>query len=155
MDGTTLEALPLRIYTIGYTRKTARDFFEELLSIDARYLVDIRVHNSSHLASFTKKGHIEFFLQNLTDLVYVEQPLLAPSEEMFKRYRSDGNWTYYESRYAQLMRDRRVAEEIDQSLFRDGAVLLCGEPTPERCHRRLAAEFLRDELFPSAQIVHI
>ena len=145
----------MQIYTIGYTRKTARKFFTELLAIDARSLVDIRLHNRSHLASYTKKEHIEFFVQELTDLAYVELPLLAPSEEMFKRFRRDGDWDSYESRYAQLMRDRRVKEEVDQPLFRDGAVLLCGEPTPERCHRRLAAEFLRAELFPEAHIVHI
>ena len=145
----------MSIYTIGFTGKTAREFFEKLRSIDAKYLVDIRLHNNSQLAGFTKKGNIEYFTEQLTDLTYVEAPILAPSEEMFKQYRKDRDWPLYENRYVQLMKDRDVVQEIDHSLFKDGAVLLCSEPAPEQCHRRLAAEFLRDEAFPGLRIEHL
>ena len=48
-----------------------------------------------------------------------------------------------------------MTSEIDRSYFDGGAVLLCSEPKPERCHRRLAAEYLRDELFEEVCIIHI
>ncbi len=60
-----------------------------------------------------------------------------------------------EARYMGLMAERNVIEEIDRDLFANGATLLCTEPTPERCHRRLAAEYLQGQLFPSAAIVHL
>ena len=145
----------MKIYTIGFTGKTAREFFETLQGLDARYLLDIRIRNNSQLAGFTKKGNIEYFIEKLTSLIYLELPLFAPSKEMFKQYRKDGDWPIYEQKYLQLMNDRKVAQEVDKTLFEDGAVLLCSEPTPEKCHRRLAAEFLRDEVFKEAFISHI
>ena len=145
----------MTIYTIGFTGKTARDFFETLRGVDAKYLLDIRLNNNSQLASFTKKGNIEYLTEQLTALEYVELPILAPSKEMFKEYREDKDWPTYEARYLQLIHDRGAAKEVDQKLFIDGAVLLCSEPTAERCHRRLAAEYLRDEIFRETRILHV
>ena len=145
----------MKIYTIGFTRKTAREFFEALDGVDARYLLDIRLHSNSQLAGFTKKGNIEYFTERLTSLVHVELPLLAPSESMFRRYRADKDWPVYEARYMSLMAERNVEEEVDRELFADGATLLCTEPTPERCHRRLAAEYVQQLIFPNAAIVHL
>ena len=145
----------MKIYTMGFTGKTAREFFEKLQETDAKYLLDIRIHNNSQLAGFTKKGNIEYFIERLTSLIYQKLPLFAPSEEMFKQYRKDGDWSTYEQKYLQLMKDRKVAQETDKTLFENGVVLLCSEPTPEKCHRRLAAEFLRDEVFKEAFISHI
>ena len=140
---------------MGFTGKTAREFFEKLQETNAKYLLDIRIHNNSQLAGFTKKGNIEYFVERLTSLNYLKLPLFAPSEEMFKQYRKDGDWPIYEQKYLQLMRDRKVAQETDKTLFKDGAVLLCSEPTPEKCHRRLAAEFIIEELFKDACLVHL
>ena len=145
----------MNIYTIGFTKKTARDFFEKLQSADAKYLLDTRLSNSSQLAGFTKKGNIEYFVEKLTDMTYLEAPLLAPSSDMLKQYRSDGDWAAYEDRYNRLLAERGVAAEIKPSLFADGAVLLCSEATAEKCHRRLAAEFLRENAFRDADIVHL
>ncbi len=144
-----------KIYTIGFTGKTAREFFDLLNSTDARYLADTRLNNNSQLAGFTKKGNIEYFVQKLTSLEYVELPLLAPEKEMFQQYRKDGDWELYESRYISLMEGRSVAETIDHSLLDDGVVLLCSERTPEKCHRRLAAEYLKSNRFPGVSILHL
>ena len=145
----------MKIYTIGFTKKTAREFFEKLQSADAKYLLDTRLNNKSQLAGFTKKGSIEYFTEKLTDMDYLEFPILAPSGEILKQYRSDGDWTAYEDKYNRLLVERDVARKIDPALFADGAVLLCSEPTAEKCHRRLAAEFLRKEVSVESGIVHL
>lgn len=145
----------MNIYTIGFTKKTAQEFFEKLQSADAKYLLDTRLNNKSQLAGFTKKGNIEYFIEKLTDLKYVELPLLAPSDEVLKQYRSDGDWDAYEVKYKRMLVKRGVAQAIDPSLFSDGAVLLCSEPTAEKCHRRLAAEFLQKEVLDGSSIVHL
>ena len=67
----------------------------------------------------------------------------SAEDEMFKLYRQSGDWPSYERKYLTLLGDREVVGQLDSALFTDGAVLLCSEPTPERCHRRLAAEYLR------------
>jgi hypothetical protein len=42
-----------------------------------RHLLDVRVHNSSQLAGFTKAGDLPFFLSELCGASYTHQPLLA------------------------------------------------------------------------------
>ena len=145
----------MNIYTIGFTGKPARQFFGLLQSADAKFLIDIRISNAFQLAGFTKRDHIEYFTEMLTHLTYVEEPLLAPSPELFKRYRGDRDWDAYEPEYLDLLEQRAVVDEIDRSRFESGAVLLCTERTSERCHRRLAVEYLRREMFPEAEIVHL
>ena len=44
-------------------------------------------------------------------------------------------------------------EALDRALFDDG-VLLCSEAEPDRCHRRLAAEYLQHR-WGGVEIVHL
>ncbi len=124
-------------------------------SADAKYLLDTRLNNKSQLAGFAKKGNIEYFVEKLTEMEYLEFPLLAPTSEILKQYRSDSDWDAYEKKYNRLLVERKVARKIDPALFADGVVLLCSEPTAEKCHRRLAAEFLKDRCIQGAKIVHL
>ena len=144
-----------KIYTIGFTGKTAREFFDLLNSTDAKYLADTRLNNNSQLAGFTKKGSIEYFVEKLTRLKYIELPLLTPEKEMFQQYRKDGDWELYESKYNQLLDRRSAVETIDRTLLDAGVILLCSERTPEKCHRRLASEYLRANGFPQVEILHL
>ena len=145
----------MKIYTIGFTGKTAREFFDLLNSTDAKYLADTRLNNNSQLAGFTKKGNIEFFTEKLTDMTYLELPLLAPEKDMFSEYRKEGNWELYKSLYIQLLERRSAVESIDRRLLEEGVVLLCSERTPEMCHRRLASEYLKSKGFPQVEIFHL
>ena len=144
-----------KIYTIGFTGKTAREFFDLLNSTDAKYLADTRLNNNSQLAGFTKKGNIEFFIEKLTHLTYIEFPLLAPEKDMFREYRKDGDWELYESRYIGLLEQRLATESIERGVLAEGVILLCSERTPEKCHRRLAAEYLKANGFPEVEILHL
>lgn len=145
----------MNIYTIGFTKKTAREFFEKLQDTGAKYLLDTRLNNKSQLAGFSKRSDIEYFVEKLTDMEYLELPVLAPTSEILKQYRNDGDWAVYEGKYNTMLVERQVARKIDPALFADGAVLLCSEPTAEKCHRRLAAEFLRKEVLVESSIVHL
>ena len=145
----------MKLYTIGFTGKTAREFFGLLNGADARYLADIRLRNNSQLAGFTKRGNIEYFTERLTGMTYVELPFLAPSAQMFKDIKSGGEWGLYERSYARLMQERDGAGQFPAGLVEDGVVLLCAERTPENCHRRLAAEHLKATRFPDLEIVHL
>ena len=145
----------MKIYTIGFTGKTAQEFFNLLNSTDAKYLADTRLNNNSQLAGFTKKGNIEFLTEKLTGMTYLELPLLAPEKDMFSKYRKEGDWELYESLYVQLLERRSVVESIDRHLLEEGVVLLCSERTPEMCHRRLASEYLKSNGFPQVEIFHL
>lgn len=134
----------LDIYTIGFTRTSAEEFFTKLQDNRIERLVDVRVNNTSQLAGFAKREDLRYFLRVLVGVDYVHEPLLAPTKELLKAYRGgEKAWDVYESDFLDLMSERSVEKEIPQALFTERRVaLLCSEPTAERCHRRLVVEYL-------------
>lgn len=133
----------MEIYTIGFTKKSAEEFFGLLRGADIRRLIDVRLNNVSQLAAFTKRDDLRFFLRELCDADYVHCPKLAPTEDILKAYQSKAiDWDEYEGAFLSLLESRRTAETLDSSLFSVRSVLLCSEPTADRCHRRLVAEYL-------------
>ena len=144
----------MKIFTIGFTRKTADQFFTLLDRPDLRRVVDIRLNNNSQLAGFTKSADLAFFLRRVLDKDYIHLPRLAPSAEMLKAYRkSKGDWTQYERDFIALMQRRQIQETVPAELI-DGGCLLCSEATPGQCHRRLAAEYLA-AMWKNIEIIHI
>ena len=68
----------MEIYTVGFTQKSARQFFELLKANGIRRLIDIRLSNTGQLAGFTKSADLAFFLESICDAEYVHEPLLSP-----------------------------------------------------------------------------
>ena len=133
---------PIRLYTIGFTRKDARRFFGLLLDAGVRRVVDVRLNNVSQLAGFTKRADLEFFLERIGPIGYVHRPELAPTQGLLDAYKKrGGDWGAYERAFLALLAERRVEGRLSPADL-DGGCLLCSEPTPEHCHRRLVAEYL-------------
>jgi len=117
--------------------------------------VDIRLNNTSQLAAFTKARDLPFFLQELLGVEYRHELLLAPTQDMLKRYRrKGGTWEEYENAFLSLMAERRIESSVDRDLFTGKPVLLCSEPTAEHCHRRLVAEYLQEK-WKDVEIRHL
>jgi uncharacterized protein (DUF488 family) len=135
----------VEVYSIGFTKKTAEQFFGLLRKAGIRRLIDIRLNNSSQLAAFTKKEDLPFFLREICDAEYVHMPELAPTQAILDAYKKEkGSWSDYERAFLHLLKQRRIEAELDRGIFAVPAVLLCSEPTPERCHRRLVLEYLAE-----------
>lgn len=145
----------MTIYTIGFTKKSAEEFFEALRHSGARHLLDIRLHNKSQLAGFAKRDDLRYFLRQILNMEYHEIPILAPEDSFLNEYRKTGNWAKFEQSYLELIRQRQVELHIDRTLFEDGAVLLCSEAEPDHCHRRLAAKYLARSMLAGANIEHL
>lgn len=128
---------------MGFAGKSAAEFFELLRINRVRRVLDVRLHNTSQLAGFTKKDDLKYFLRELCNMEYFHVTELAPAPELLKAYRKPPHdWEAYASGYLRLLADRDVANQIDRKLFKDGC-LLCSEERPDHCHRRLAAEYLQ------------
>ncbi len=133
----------MRLYTIGFTKKSAESFFETLRKSGAKRVIDVRLNNVSQLAGFTKKQDLAYFLSVICQMGYKHVPLLAPTQGMLDEYKKHrGSWPNYEEKFLQLMRDRRIEDEVSRELL-DDACLLCSEDKPTHCHRRLVAEYLK------------
>jgi uncharacterized protein (DUF488 family) len=144
----------MKIFTIGFTKKTAEQFFSLLDRPDLKRVVDIRLNNNSQLAAFTKSADLKFFLSRILGKGYVHLPELAPHAEMLKTYRGGTcDWGNYEKEFLLLMKERCVQDTVPIDLI-DGGCLLCSEPTADQCHRRLVAQHLAAN-WPSTQVIHL
>ena len=136
----------MEIYSIGFTQKTAEQFFTRLTEAGIRLLLDVRLNNVSQLAGFAKRGDLAFFLKRICGADYLHEPLLAPTHEMLDAYRSKAaSWQEYEMRFLALMAEREIERRLDRAIFEGPTVLLCSELTADRCHRRLVIEYLREK----------
>lgn len=143
------------VTTIGFTGKTAQEFFDLLKNAEVRTLLDIRLSNTSQLAGFAKKQDLPFFLDKLCGAAYQELPELAPEPDLFKRYKAkEVTWDDFAAAYVELIAKRRVESNLDVDLFRS-ACLLCSEHLPHRCHRRLALEYLNSRWNGRLAITHL
>jgi len=144
----------MKLFTIGFTKKSARQFFELLRSSGAKRVVDVRLNNVSQLAGFAKKDDLAYFAKEVCGMDYLHLPALAPTQEMLKHYKKQGGgWQDYERQFLDLMRQRRIEETISKEVIADGC-LLCSEDKPHHCHRRLVAEYLK-ERWGSVDIIHL
>jgi len=145
----------VRLFTIGYTKKSAEIFFGILKENKIEKLIDIRESNTNVYAGYTMKQNLPFFLSNILGVEYIEMKILAPTKEIRKIYHEDklNNWNLYEDEYIKLLDGRDIKSVIDKDIL-DSGVLLCSEPTPEKCHRRLAAEYLQNT-YNDIEVIHL
>lgn len=146
----------MKLYTIGFTQKTAQEFFETLRNNQVGLLVDIRLRPGGQLAGFAKQDDLPYFLECLAGgCQYLHLPELAPTKEILDGYRADHDWPKYVASFEALMDERDIPNSLDRSLFeQNNCCLLCSEATPEKCHRRLVAERLAAH-WNDLEIIHL
>lgn len=129
------------IFTIGFTKSSARHFLGRLRAPGVREVVDVRLSNTSHLAGFARADELAWFLETM-GIGYRHAPELAPTEEMLGAYRAKKiGWDDYAARFNTLISERHV-ERLYPASSLAGACLLCSEAMPHHCHRRLVAEYV-------------
>jgi uncharacterized protein (DUF488 family) len=146
----------MKLYTIGFTQKSARQFFSLLLNHGVQRLIDIRINPHGQLAGFARQEDLPYFLNELAGgCQYLYLPVLAPTRELMSNYRENKDWAGYATRFEALMDERNIPAALDRSIFETvTGCLLCSESIPEHCHRRLVAERLA-KVWRSVEIVHL
>lgn len=143
----------MHLFTIGFTKTSANEFFTKLKRAGVTRLIDVRLNNRSQLAGFTKQNDLRYFAREICDISYCHQLDLAPTPDMFHTYRkAGGSWRDYARSFSALIAERRI-EKLGRNLF-DGACLLCSEKQPHHCHRRLVGEYLQQH-WHTLNITHI
>ncbi len=144
----------MKVFTIGFTKKSAEKFFTLLRKSGAKRIVDVRLNNVSQLAGFAKRPDLEFFLREICHMDYVHLPDLAPTQDILDEYKKNkGDWNVYEQKFLELMRQRRIEDTVPRELLADGC-MLCSEDKPHHCHRRVVAEYLREK-WGDIDVVHL
>ena len=137
--------MSLTIFSIGFTQRSAEQFFGALRDAGIKRLLDVRLNNTSQLAAFAKRDDLRYFLREICQADYEHEPLLAPTQEMLDAYKKrKGAWADYEIEFNALMRERKIEQRIAPASFERPTALLCSEFTAEHCHRRLVMEYLAE-----------
>ena len=146
----------MKVYTIGFTQKNARKFFNLLRDNNVKVVVDIRLNNISQLAAFAKGEDLKFFLTEFCGIEYIHDTTFAPTEILLKDYKSKKvSWLDYEEEFDRIMKRRNIKEYIAKNYAnKDSICLLCSEALPNQCHRRLVAEIFKETL-EKVQIIHL
>jgi uncharacterized protein (DUF488 family) len=144
----------IRIFTIGFTRKSAAQFFEGLQKAGVKRVIDTRLNNTSQLSGFAKQVDLRYFLSKVSDIDYSHNLSLAPTQDILDAYKKKNiSWEDYSKKYLELIQNRQVESTIDVEDLAD-CCFLCSEDKPHFCHRRLAAEYFQSH-FNNIEIVHL
>lgn len=137
----------MNLYTIGFTQKTAKQFFDLIKSHHIDIVVDIRLNNKSQLAGFSKGDDLEYFLAEICKCKYEHREELAPTKALLDDYKKKViTWDEYVSVYVPLINKRNgVTRFIEHFGGFTNVCLLCSEPTAKQCHRRLLAEMIQSQ----------
>lgn len=134
------------LFTIGFTKKTAQEFFTLLAEAGVKRIIDTRLNNVSQLAGFAKRKDLEYFLKEIANIDYLHILDLAPTKDILDDYKKKKcDWETYEKSFLQLMQKRQIENKISPEILDQGC-LLCSEAKPHNCHRRLVAEYLNNKL---------
>lgn len=134
------------ICTIGFAGKTAEEFFNLLSDAGVRKLVDVRENRGGQLSGYAKYPDLPFFLERIGHIAYSHEAQLAPTPEIRDAYRASKDWAQYEASFMRLMRERGIPESMELFKTDETVALLCSEPGPEKCHRRLVAELFAESI---------
>jgi uncharacterized protein (DUF488 family) len=145
---------PIKLFTVGFTKKSARTFFTMLCDSGVTRVIDIRLHNTSQLAGFAKQDDLCYFLKAICDIAYSHEPEFAPTQGLMDAFKKNrGDWSDYERDFLTLLEKRQPEKKFAPDFF-DHACLLCSEEKPDHCHRLLVARYLKSK-WNTIDIVHL
>jgi len=142
------------IYTIGFTKRTLQGFIEALRGAGVRRVIDVRLRNTSQLAGWSKYPDFAYLLEDGFGIAYEHHPEFAPTGELLDAYKQNRDWPRYEAEFKRLLAARKPEAEGRALVEQESICLLCTEPTAEKCHRRLVAEYLAG-LAPKVEVEHL
>ena len=143
------------IYTIGFTKKSAEEFFGKIINEKIEVLIDTRLNNQSQLSGFSKGRDLPYFLKELANCKYIDEKNYAPTKDILNEYKKGiTSWEEYEVKYNKLIQTRNMVDNFIKNYSNySRVVILCSEHTPEHCHRRLLVDAIIKNI--ECEVVHL
>ena len=137
------------LFSIGFTQKSAEDFFGLLKENKIDCLIDVRLNPNGQLSRFAFEKDLPFFLDKLANgCKYAHRVDLAPQNELLKEVRTKGSamskdYSLFEIEFNNyLEKESNIENFVEQFKDCKNIALLCSEHTTEKCHRRLVSDML-------------
>jgi len=142
------------LLTIGYEGREIDEFVHRLKSFNVTHLVDVR-----EIPLSRKKGFSKTLLgQRLKDEnieYFHEKPLGSPAEIRHK-LKSDWDYKYFFKAYTEyLSKNMDAVKKVHQFLFEGVTCIMCFERFPEKCHRSIVADKIKEYDGNGLKIKHI
>ena len=139
------------LYTIGFTKKTAEQFYNLIRNNGITTIIDVRLNNTSQLASFSKYPDIVFFLHEICNCKYISERFFSPEEKTLKDYKNNAiTWEEYVIQFNETLERRCIKDFISRNYSKivqnEKICFLCSEDLPNMCHRKIIADIFA-ELF--------
>ena len=139
----------MKLFSIGFTQKSAEVFFGLLKDHKIDCLIDIRLNPNGQLSRFAFEKDLPYFLDKLANgCNYVHRIDLAPQNDLLKEVRTKGSamckdYKLFEIEFNKYLEKESKIENF-VAIFREykNVALLCSEHTTEKCHRRLVTDML-------------
>ena len=142
----------ITIYSIGFTQKSAEQFFGLIKKNKIDLLIDVRQNPNGQLSRFAFEKDLPYFLDKLADgCKYVHRVDLAPQNDLLKEVRTKGSamskeYRFFELEFNKYLENKsEIGNFIDRFSTYNNVVLLCSEHTTEKCHRRLVIDMLLEK----------
>lgn len=139
----------MNLFSIGFTQKSAEDFFGLLKENNIDCLIDVRLNPNGQLSRFAFEKDLPFFLYKLANRCsYSHRVDLAPQNELLKEVRTKGSamnkdYKLFEIEFNKYLENESKIENFVQEFKQyKNVALLCSEHTTEKCHRRLISDML-------------
>ena len=146
--------MKVKLFSIGFTKKTCQEFFEILAKNKVKRIVDTRINNFSQLAGFAKYPDLEY-LCSIHNTDYIYRKDMTPTKELLKKYRDKKiSWQEYSKRYLDLIDTRNILKKIKNIQESNYDCFLCSEHKVEECHRSLLLEKMKSK-FSNVEICHL
>ncbi|MBW2149186.1 MAG: DUF488 domain-containing protein, partial [Deltaproteobacteria bacterium] len=111
----------MKLFTIGFTKKSAETFFTKLQLAGVKLLVDVRLNNVSQLVGFTKRDDLRYLARMICHIEYLHLPELAPTKDILDAYKKHkGDWGVYERQFLDLMARRKIEENVQREMLDGG-----------------------------------
>jgi uncharacterized protein (DUF488 family) len=147
-----------RIATIGFGNKVAEQFVAVLRDAGVATIIDTRRRPDAPSSGYARQRELPSLLRSAANIAYEHRPELAPPVPLLDRYGRDQDWPSYMRDFDRLVLESPDAKQVMMNLLARSATemmaLMCLEPTPHQCHRRLVAERM-DELDSSLEVIHL
>lgn len=139
----------INLFSIGFTQKSAEEFFGLLKDNNIDCLIDVRLNPNGQLSRFAFEKDLPYFLDKLANgCKYVHRVDLAPQEKLLKEVRTKGSamskdYKLFEIEFNKyLENESKIENFVEQFKNYKNVALLCSEHTTEKCHRRLISDML-------------
>ncbi|MCI0330676.1 MAG: DUF488 domain-containing protein [candidate division Zixibacteria bacterium] len=147
--------MSIKLFTIGYGKKPLDLFCTIIQGNGIRKIIDTRQNPNFIGSGEYRASKLRPIVEEKLGIEYQQIKEFAPTSKIRRNFRQTSDWTGYVQEYTLLLRSRPIPEIFDQITADCNRIcLLCAEATPEECHRRLVAEYLKS-VRPDLEIIHL